>query len=103
MSSPLELARRQVKADQARLMGALIGREFAPPGFDWQRVEVQAAALRTKRSRLVAASAPDLVAKLNDDWDDVFDEYARQRPLASSPRRSDAAAFRRWLSRRRHP
>ena len=81
-------------------MGALVGREGAPPGFDRHRVEVQATALRKKRSRLVAASAPDLVATLNDDWDDVFDEYARQHPLASSPRRSDAAAFRRWLRAR---
>jgi hypothetical protein len=103
VSSPLDLARRQVKAEQARLMGALVGSDRAPPGFDPQRVEVQAAALRQKRSRLVAASAPDLVATLHDDWDDVFDEYARRQRLASSPRRSDADGFRRWLRRRRHP
>jgi hypothetical protein len=97
---PLEAARRRVKAQQAQLIGALVGNQGAPPGFDRQRVNVQAAALRAKRSRLVAAAAPDLVAVLKNDWDHLFDDYARGHPLESSARRTDATSFRRWVNRR---
>ena len=79
-------------------MRALVSGENAPPGFDSHRVEVQAAALRKKRGRMVAASTPDLVEKLGKDWEEMFDAYARYRPVKSSQRRSDSASFRRWLN-----
>jgi hypothetical protein len=100
VSDRLEAARRQIRAEQAQLIGALAGRQDSPPGFDHHRLEVQAGALRKKRSRLVLAAAPDLVAMLNEDWDDLFDAYARQHPLESSPRCSDPEGFRRWLGAR---
>jgi hypothetical protein len=101
MSDPLAAARQRVEAEQAQLLRALVASGGAPPGFDLPTLMTQAAALRQKRKRMMAITAPDLVAKLDLAWDEVFECYARQHPPATSRRLTDAATFRRWLRRRK--
>ena len=99
MSESLDKARHRVGAAQVSLIRALVAGGPPPPGFDRHRIDVQAEALRRKRSRSAAAALPDLRVRLGADWDRAFDEYARAHPLESSQRRSDAALFRSWLRR----
>jgi hypothetical protein len=94
-------AREDLAAAQAALVTALLAEGTAPPGFDPVRLGRQAAALRARRRRLVAAADPELVVRLGEQaFADSFDAWARAHPprVGGCPH-ADAAAFAGSLGR----
>nr|WP_042180878.1 hypothetical protein [Kibdelosporangium sp. MJ126-NF4]CEL14648.1 Uncharacterized protein conserved in bacteria, NMA0228-like [Kibdelosporangium sp. MJ126-NF4]CTQ96723.1 Uncharacterized protein conserved in bacteria, NMA0228-like [Kibdelosporangium sp. MJ126-NF4] len=95
--------RDQLAEQQARLLRALLADGPPPPGFDPQRLRVEATALRSKRRRVVAMIQPDVCADLEDRFVPLFTEYAKAHPRTVGSRaREDAAAFVEWLREHGH-
>jgi hypothetical protein len=97
------MSRERLAAQQAALLRAVLVGEKAPPGFDADRVAVQAGALLAKRRRITAAIRPDLADVLGDGFGGLFSEYALAHPRRDGSRaREDADDFGRWLVERGH-
>lgn len=95
------MSRERLAAQQAELLGALLGQRQDPPGFDRAQLRVQQQALLHKRRRVVARLRPDLPELLGDRFRSLFERYAAEQPRAAgSKARADAAEFAGWLSRR---
>lgn len=92
-TGPGEGAREALAGAQAGLLAALVAGGEAPPGFDAERLRIQAASLISKRRGTVARLRPDLVAQLGGDFAREFEEYARGRPKPSGGSRADARDF----------
>lgn len=93
--------RTALAAAQQALVAALVADAAAPPGFDDDRIRIQARALLMKRARTAAAHHPWLAAALGPDYLPAFTAYARTRPPpASSGNHADAAAFESHLRAR---
>jgi hypothetical protein len=95
-------ARSRLAEAQTRLLAALVGDAEPPPGFDPERVRVQAGALVGKRREVVAKVAPALVDDLVDRvgrqrFVELFAEYTRAHPRPAEGARADAAAFAEYL------
>nr|WP_225955326.1 hypothetical protein [Kibdelosporangium phytohabitans] len=85
------------------MLRALLAGGPPPRGFDPQRLEVEARALRSKRRRIVAMIQPDVCADLEDRFGPLFTEYAEAHPRTVGSRaREDAAAFVEWLREHEH-
>jgi hypothetical protein len=96
-----EPQRERLAARQAELLRALLAGGQPPPGFDPQRLRVEADALLAKRKRVVAALRPDVADALGARFGPLFTAYARARPRRDGIRgRADAAAFAAWLTER---
>ena len=86
--------REELAAAQAELLAALVAAADPPPGFDAERLRVQAEALTAKRRRVAAAHHPWLAEALGTHYADAFAEYARTSPLrAGCTGHADAEAF----------
>ncbi|GAA4223112.1 hypothetical protein FHR32_001853 [Streptosporangium album] len=92
-SGPGDGARAALAGAQAGLLAALVAGGEAPPGFDGERLRIQAASLISKRRGAVARLRPDLVVLLGDGFAREFEEYARGRPKPPGGSRADAHAF----------
>jgi uncharacterized protein (UPF0276 family) len=85
---------------QAALVHALVAGGEPPAGFDPDRIARQAAALRSKRRRVIARLRPDVETALGGGFADHFDAWAREHPpLVGSCAGVDADAFAAWLVR----
>ncbi|TCO52457.1 hypothetical protein [Actinocrispum wychmicini] len=92
-----EPQREQLAEAQAELLRALLAGGPTPSGFDPERLRVEADALLAKRRRVVAMLEPDARAELDDDFVQLFNEYARTNPRQVGTRaREDAAGFVEW-------
>ena len=89
----LAAARSRLAGRQADLLAALVGGAPPPPGFDPDRLRVQAGALAGKRREVVARVAPELVHQLGPRFAGLFADYAREHPRPAAGGRADAAAF----------
>ncbi|GAA5072625.1 hypothetical protein HNP84_003791 [Thermocatellispora tengchongensis] len=98
MSDDERTLRARLAAQQHDLLAALVAGGAHPPGFDENRLRIQAASLIAKRRGLVAKVAPDLVRKLDGRFAALFTEYARGRPKPPGGSRADARAFAAWLA-----
>jgi hypothetical protein len=96
--SDLESARAALARAQDDLVAALVTGAAEPPGFDPERVRVQADALLAKRRGLVARLLPDLAETA--DFPARFAAYARSSPRPSGGSVADAEAFARHHSGR---
>lgn len=95
------MSRERLAAQQAELLGALLGQGHDPPGFDRSQLRVQQQALLDKRRRVVTRLRPDLPERLGDQFRSLFEHYAAEHPRAAGAKaRADAARFVSWLSRR---
>lgn len=91
-------ARDRLADAQAALVHALVGGGEAPPGFDATRIARQAAALRSKRRRVIARLRPDVELALGDDFGAQFDVWAHAHPqLTGHSASADADEFAAWL------
>lgn len=91
-------ARDRLADTQAALVHALVGGGEAPPGFDASRIARHAAALRSKRRRVIARLRPDVEIALGDDFGVRFDVWARAHPqLTGHSAGADADEFAAWL------
>jgi hypothetical protein len=70
--SRADLARRQ-----AELIASLVGEEPPPSGFDAARLRVAAAGLRSKRSRAIRKSWPQLARALGPDFAAAVERHVR--------------------------
>jgi hypothetical protein len=94
-------ARKRLAEQQTELLDALLAGGEPPPGFDVDRVHIEAHLLRAKRRRVVAGIRPDLPEALGDRFQELFDAYAEGRPKSVDTRaREDADAFGAWLIER---
>lgn len=76
-----EAARERVGLAQAELLASLVAGAPVPPGFDTERIAIQARALRAKRAGVVAKVAPELVEILGEEaYHRLFAAYAAGRP-----------------------
>jgi hypothetical protein len=91
--------REELARAQAELLAALVAGAQAPPGFDGERLRIQAASLVAKRRSLVARLRPDLVQALGGDFRTEFTAYASGRPKPPGGSRADAADFAEHLAR----
>ncbi|WP_261377322.1 hypothetical protein, partial [Amycolatopsis bartoniae] len=95
--------RDRLAAAQAALLHTLLADAPPPPGFDVDRLRVEAEALRAKRRRVVAKLAAEECRRLGERFPALFDEYARAHPRADGTRaREDARAFVQWARRHGH-
>ncbi|RSM77004.1 hypothetical protein DMH04_35765 [Kibdelosporangium aridum] len=95
--------RDRLAEQQAQLLHALLADGPPPPGFDPERLEVEAKALRSKRRQIVAMIEPDVCADLEDRFVPLFTEYAKAHPRKDGSRmRDDARAFVEWLRAQGH-
>ncbi|GAA5172069.1 hypothetical protein [Amycolatopsis dongchuanensis] len=98
-----EPQREQLAAAQAALLRTLLAGAPPPPGFDPVRLDVEAAALREKRGRVVAKLAFRECRLLGERFPALFAEYARAHPRQEGVRaREDARAFVAWARREGH-
>lgn len=72
-------------------MDALVRGGPGVPGFDAERIEVQADALAAKRRELVARARPDLAGRAG--FRVAFTAYARTHPRPPAGVRADADTF----------
>ncbi len=92
--------RTRLAAEQAALLGALLGQQQCPPGFDPEQMRIQQTALIAKRRRLIARVRRDLSHRLGERFTPLFNAYAAVHPRrAGQTVRMDVRAFTRWLSR----
>lgn len=93
------MSREELARKQAEVLRALAGGE---PAAAFAGLEHARAVLLGKRRREAALSAPQLTEHLGERFADLFREYAAQvgYPARGGPV-GDAAAFGRWLQRRR--
>jgi hypothetical protein len=93
--------REELAAQQAALLRAVLAGGEVPPGFDGDRVAIEAKALLSKRRRVIGQLRPDVRAAMGERYNALFDEYARAFPRVTGQRwRDDAAAFAGWLEAR---
>jgi hypothetical protein len=97
-SGDLAAARETLARAQDDLVAALVTGAADPPGFDPERVRVQADALLAKRRGLVARLLPDLAEAA--DFPARFTAYARAVPRPPGGSAADAEAFARHHSGR---
>lgn len=98
-----EPQREQLAIAQAELLRALLADGPVPPGFDPERLRVEAEALLSKRRRVVAMLEPEACADLGDRFVRLFNEYGRAHPRQVGTRaRADAAAFVEWSRQQGH-
>jgi hypothetical protein len=90
-------ARRRLAGTQRALLESLVTGAAPPPGFDPDRVRIQAAALVAKRAGAVARHRPDVVERLGGRYREVFAAYAAARPKPPGGSAADADAFAGWL------
>jgi uncharacterized protein len=88
-------ARQRLGRAQKELIAGLTG-GAAPPGFDPDRIDVQAGALLAKRRESVARRLPELAETVG--FRVRFDAYARVHPKPGAGSAADADAFTRTLS-----
>ncbi|GAA3531626.1 hypothetical protein GCM10022222_13440 [Amycolatopsis ultiminotia] len=92
------MSREELAARQAKLLENLLTGAAAPPGFDPERLRVEAGVLRGKRRRLVAYLRPDLPQALGPRFRSLFDAYAAEHPKTTEVRAHEyAAGFAAWL------
>jgi hypothetical protein len=95
--------RQALAAAQAELVAALVAGGPEPPGFDAERLRVQAASLIAKRrggvARALAMFAPEVLPELGPRFAAEFAAYAEGRPKPGGGSRADAQAFAAWLRR----
>jgi hypothetical protein len=95
------MRREALAAAQAELVAALVAGGPKPPGFDAERLRIQAAGLVAKRrggvARALAAIAPSVLTELGPRLAAEFAAYAEGRPKPSGGSRADAQAFVAWL------
>jgi len=96
----LAAARDRLAAAQTALLAALVTGAEPPPGFDPDRLRLQADALIAKRRAVVARLRPDLVEAAGEGFAERFSAYARARPRPAAGSRADAEEFGRTLPRR---
>jgi hypothetical protein len=89
--------RAALAAAQHALLAALVTAADPPPGFDPDRIRLQARALIAKRARTAAAHRPWLADALGPDYAAAFTRYARARPLPAEGGHADALAFEVFL------
>ncbi|WP_189235550.1 hypothetical protein [Planomonospora parontospora] len=94
-----QTVREELARAQAGLLAALVAGAQAPPGFDGERLRIQAASLVAKRRSVVARLRPDLVQALGGDFRAEFAAYASGRPKPPGGSRADAADFAGHLAR----
>ncbi|GAA2082974.1 hypothetical protein GCM10009801_43130 [Streptomyces albiaxialis] len=93
----LDAARERLARAQGELLSALVADGPVPPGFDAERLAVQARALRAKRADVVAKVAPELPGILGEEeYRTAFLAYAEGRPMRGNYRR-DALDFAQHL------
>jgi hypothetical protein len=95
-----EAARRRLAGTQRALLESLVAGAPPPPGFDRERIRVQAEALAAKRARSVAHRRPDLVERIErrgGRYREVFAAYAAARPKPPGGGTADAESFADWL------
>ncbi|NMN93596.1 hypothetical protein [Antrihabitans stalactiti] len=93
--------REELAAQQADLLRAVLAGGEVPPGFDADKVAIEAKALLSKRRRVIAQLRPDVREAMGDRYNALFDEYAAAFPRITGQRwRDDAAAFAGWLAAR---
>jgi hypothetical protein len=95
--------RAALGAAQADLLAALVAGGPVPPGWDGDRIGVQARALLVKRTAVAGAHHPWLVEALGEgEYARRFAEFAAGRPRAAgSGGHADAVAFEAHLRARR--
>ncbi|HST64647.1 MAG TPA: DUF692 domain-containing protein [Mycobacteriales bacterium] len=91
----LTVARERLGRAQEELLAGLAA-GTAPPGFDAERIDVQAGALLAKRREAVARRLPELAETA--DFRVRFDAYAKGNPRPPAGSAADADAFARALS-----
>ena len=89
--------RNRLARAQIELLAAVVADGPPPPGFDPDRLRIQAEALVAKRREVVARLRPDLVEAAGPDFRDRFDTYARGHPRPAGGARADVEAFARTL------
>ncbi|MBO3752280.1 hypothetical protein J5X84_40005 [Streptosporangiaceae bacterium NEAU-GS5] len=93
--------RQELAAAQARLVAALVADGPRPPGFDAERLRIQASSLISKRrggvARALSTMAPGVLADLGPDFTAEFAAYAKGRPKPAGGSRADAQAFLAWV------
>ncbi|RZS43624.1 hypothetical protein EV193_102605 [Herbihabitans rhizosphaerae] len=95
------MSREELAEQQAALLRALLAGGEVPPGFDAERLRVEADALLAKRRRVVAMLRPDLPEALGARYRELFDTYGRAHPRhVGTGMRADANAFADWLRER---
>ena len=93
LSSDVGAARERLAHAQAELLGALVAGAPVPPGFDAERVRVQADALVAKRREVACLVAPGLASTVGPRFRELFDAYARVAPKPAGGARADVEAF----------
>jgi len=93
-----DLARRQAELVRALLAGGPV-----PPGFDPDRVRIEARALHAKRRSVAERVRPDLADTLGDRFAPLFDEWASTHPRRTGVSfRADLDEFATWLTASGH-
>lgn len=91
------VARKNLAAQQAELLSALLDRGAPPSGFDPGRLRVQSDALVSKRRRVVTRLRPEL-SELGERLPELFESYARSNPRRTGMSAgADAESFVEWL------
>lgn len=94
-------ARRDLAAQQAQLLSALVAAGEPPPGFDPDRLRAQSDALLAKRRRVVGKLRPE-VEELGGRLPELFEAYGRNNPRRiGTSARDDADSFVDWLRARK--
>lgn len=87
-------ARERLMEQQTALLAALVAGGPTPPGFDPERVRVQARALAGKRRDSALRAVPELATSLGERWPREFFEWALVHPKpAEGGTRADVHAF----------
>lgn len=87
-------ARERLAAQQTALLAALVADGPTPPGFDPDRVRVQARALAAKRRDSALRALPELATALGPRWPGEFMAWALVHPKpAEGGTRADVHAF----------
>ncbi|WP_237535388.1 DUF692 domain-containing protein [Streptomyces sp. SID3343] len=91
---PTEEHRESAARQQTALLAALLTGAPVPPGFDPERVRVQAGALAAKRRDSALRAVPELASALGDRWPREFMAWAMTHPKpVEGGTRADVHAF----------
>jgi uncharacterized protein (UPF0276 family) len=89
-----EPAQEKVAREQTALLAALLTGAPVPPGFDPERVRVQAKALAAKRRDCALRAVPELATALGERWPREFMTWALVHPKpVEGGTRADVHAF----------